>query len=211
MVNRYTSKGNNTVEHRTINSEDVSKYSGKASKKTVDYHSSEKIEVDANKIIRQVNGESTTSLTKENKKEEKVTGKNSDIPSIETKSKYTLKLIRRLPAAVAMEDEVEIEEGINEQQTTMELDEEAIKMDDMIAHYDECESSVLHATLRVDSMLSYICTADEHDVESMKELHEELTDLQVVVKRMAKRSVDSDSSGDDNTTDIQQHGTNHND
>lgn len=126
--NRYESQGSNTVEHRTVDSKDVSKYSGNARKKGVNYHSKEDIEVDRNKIIRKAQGESTTSLTKENKKEEKITGKNSDIPPIETKSKYTLKLMKKLPRVMI--------EG-NEQQE-MKLDEETTKMDDVIAQYDEC-------------------------------------------------------------------------
>lgn len=123
---RYKKKGKDTVEHRTVSSKDVLKYAGKGSKKRIEFSSSEDIKVDENRIIKEAHGESKTSLTKENKKEEKVTGKNEDIPPIETKSVYTLKLKKCVKAGAQNE-------------LAWLNSETPSTIDSVMAQYNECE------------------------------------------------------------------------
>lgn len=83
------------------------------------------MKVDENRIIREAHGESKTSLTKENKKEERITGKNEDIPPIETKSVYTLKLKKCLPMK-------------SNEMAWIASDTHAAVTDSIMARYNEC-------------------------------------------------------------------------
>ncbi len=97
-IYRYTEEDNKTIEHRVVNNRDISQYSGKESNKAnIDYQSAEDIEIDENKTIRYSHGESSTSLSStsvgdEEEMEESEGKEKQDIPPIETKSTYTLRL-----------------------------------------------------------------------------------------------------------------------
>ena len=95
---RYSEEGDKTVEHRFVNSTDVSQYSGKGTNRAnVDHQSTEDIEVDKDGVVHYSHGESSTSLAKTVDEEEQENDEDSDneeqdIPPIEARSVYTLRL-----------------------------------------------------------------------------------------------------------------------
>ena len=94
---RYTEEGDRIVEHRFVNSTDVSQYSGKGTNRAnVDHQSTEDIEVDEDGVVHYSHGESSTSLAKrvdeEEENNEDSDNEEQDIPPIEAKSVYTLRL-----------------------------------------------------------------------------------------------------------------------
>lgn len=130
-VYSFQQKGSHTIERRIISKRDVSKYAGKVRKNKVDHDSEQEIDIDENNVIHESRGTSKTSLSSENKREEKMAAptdnKDNDIPPIQVKSKYTLKLVECRSTA-----------------NVMSIDEDTARkwdygptMDDMMAKIDE--------------------------------------------------------------------------
>ena len=122
----YKKKGKDTIEHRSVNNSDVTKYSGKSTdSKQIGFKSEEDIEVDDdNKIIKQSQGKSSTTLTKTVDSEEDDNTEEDDIPPIETISVYKLRLKKCLTVAKSYE------------YTTFGGNTPS-KMDTLLAHFDE--------------------------------------------------------------------------
>lgn len=88
-----------------MHSEDVEKYAGNENKNGISVESEEDIELDKNNIIQESHGVSRMSVTKKDDSEEDegADAQEADIPPIETKSTYTLRLIECLTSVKMLE------------------------------------------------------------------------------------------------------------